>query len=69
MRRLGATALLLGLAFFFGLPLCFLLWQARAPGLSWTEVWLAPASLHALAGTVNIHRHAKLQDERIKGFD
>ena len=52
MKRLGTIALALGLAFFFGVPLCLLLWQARAPGLEWTEVWLAPASLQALAGTL-----------------
>ena len=52
MRRRGTIALSVGLAFFFGLPLCLLLWQARAPGLSWTEVWLAPASLQALLGTL-----------------
>ncbi|MDP1821944.1 MAG: iron ABC transporter permease [Archangium sp.] len=52
MTRVGTLALALGLAFFFGLPLCLLLWQARAPGLSWTEVWLAPASLQALTGTL-----------------
>ena len=51
MRRFS-TALAFALAFFFGLPLCLLLWQASAPGLSWTEVWLAPASLHALGGTL-----------------
>lgn len=52
MKRLGTIALALGLAFFFGLPLALLLWQARAPALSWTEVWLAPESVQALAGTL-----------------
>lgn len=52
MKRLGTLALALALAFFFGLPLCLLLWQAKAPGLSWTEVWFAPESLQALTGTL-----------------
>jgi iron(III) transport system permease protein len=52
MKRLGSLALAAALAFFFGLPLCLLLWQARAPGLSWTQVWFAPESLQALTGTL-----------------
>ena len=38
------------LAFFFGIPLALLLWQAR--GTEWTQVWLAPESLQALTGTL-----------------
>lgn len=40
------------LALFFGLPLALLLWQARSPTLSWSEVWLAAESLEALRGTL-----------------
>lgn len=50
--RLLTLVLSIALAFFFGLPLCLLLWQARAPGLIWSEVWLAPESLRALTGTL-----------------
>lgn len=51
MKR-AAWLLALLLAGFFGVPLALLLWQARAPGLSWAEVWLAAESTEALRGTL-----------------
>lgn len=50
MRREGSLWGLLTVFFF--VPLALLLWQARAPGLRWLDVWLAPDALQALAGTV-----------------
>ncbi len=41
----------LALSFFFGIPLLLLLWQARTAS-SWIEIWSAPESLQALAGTL-----------------
>ncbi len=51
MKR-ASWALFAGLALFFLAPLALLLWQARDPGLRWTDVWLAPESVQALAGTL-----------------
>jgi iron(III) transport system permease protein len=51
MKRLSVP-LFGALAFFFLVPLAMLLWQARGPELHWVDLWLDPANLKALAGTL-----------------
>ncbi|MFZ5445713.1 MAG: ABC transporter permease [Myxococcota bacterium] len=51
MKALSAALAALLTAFFL-VPLALLLWQARAPGLDWAGVWLAPEAVQALLGTL-----------------